>query len=284
MTPKLIFALAFLLALPLPATAQTIQSIDEAPNDTFGDRVLVAPGTTRIFGQLAPPDVSETDYSTSATIDPGEVNTYTVTDLPANEPFFVWLQSDDAMDTIMGQFDGAGNLVTFDDDSSPFGNLAPAIRGVVPSDGTLRLKVSGIGDNDFDGFSDYYEAEASSAQQDPHYQMGDYTLSVLTGDANVTGDLDFFTLSGLTPGDVFSLLVNLTESGASVGWLADDGSLISRSSYAEADNREQVSGIVPASGTVHFVVSGFDDFSFDGSHGTAGDYLLTVESRRVESP
>ncbi|MGB3612498.1 MAG: hypothetical protein WBA10_01800 [Elainellaceae cyanobacterium] len=284
MTLKLFLSLAILLSLPLPAAAQTIQNIDDAPNGQFSDRVSVAPGTTRIFGQLEPPDVSETDYTTSATMNRGDVNAFTVTDLPANESFFVWVQTDEPMDAIMGQFDSAGNLLTLDDDSSPFGNLAPAIRGVVPSDGTLHLKVSGLGDNDFDGFSDYYEVEVGNGAREPHYQVGDYTLSVMTDDSAITGDLDFFTLTGLTPGNIFSVVVNLTESGASVGWLADDGSLISRSTYAEAGNHEQVSGIVPASGEVHFVVSGFDDFSFDGSHGTSGDYLLTVESRIVEVP
>ncbi|MGF1513790.1 MAG: hypothetical protein ACFB5Z_08855 [Elainellaceae cyanobacterium] len=286
---KSALALVLLLALPLPAAAQTIQSIDDAPNDTFGDRVTVAPGASRIFGQLEPPEIPETDYSSEETLNQSEVNTFTITGLPAEEPFFAWVDSDESMDTIMAQFDGAENLLAFDDDSSPFGLYAPAIRGVVPSSGTLILKVSGIGDDDFDGFLDYYEpgfAEPgfTQAQRDPHYEMGDYTLSVLTGEENITGDLDFFSLSGLTPGDVFSVAVSLTEYGASIGWLADDGSLISRSVYAESSNREQVSGLVPASGEVHLVVTGYDDFSFEGDHGNSGDYVLVVETRAIESP
>ncbi len=284
MTLKLLITLAALLTLPLPAVAQNIQSVDDAPNDTFSDRVSIAPDVTRIFGQLEPPEIPDTDYRTREAMSRGEANTVTITGLPASEPFFAWVESDDSMDLVMAQFDGAGNMILFDDDSSPFGSLAPAIRGIVPSNGTVELKVSGLGDDDFDGFQDYYNPEGVVSSRDPHGQAGDYTLSVLTGEESITGDLDFFTLSGLTPGDVFSVAVSLAEAGASVGWLAGDGSLIGRSIYSEVDSREQVSGLVPASGEIHLVVSGYEDFRFEGRHGTSGEYVIAVETRAVESP
>ena len=278
--------LGWLFALPRPAVAQIIQSVDTAPNDHFSDRVTIAPSVTRIFGQLTPPDISESIYTTRETLNQGEVDTFIVSDLPPSEPFLVLLDTENIQaNTILGLFDSDENLISFDDDSSPFGNLAPAIEGIVPDSGTIYVKVSGVGDTDFDGEEEYYhygddgcsEVTISSA----HYQESNYTLAVLVGEAEIVSDVDYFSLSGLTPGDVFTVSESLSESGVMMIWLAGDGSVINTSSYSESNGRLQLSGIVPVDGQVHLMVSGYDDYSFDGSHSTSGDYLLTVETRTI---
>ena len=278
--------LGCLLALPLPATAQTIQSIDTAPNDQFSDSVTVTPGVTRIFGQLTPPDISESIYTTRETLNRGEVDTFTISDLPPSEPFLVLLDTGDIQaDTILGLFDSDDNLISFDDDSSPFGNLAPALGGIVPDSGTVYVKVSGVGDADFDGVEEYYDYGYEGCSEvtisSSHYQEGDYTLAVLVGDAEIVSDVDYFSLSGLTPGDVFTVSESLSESGVMIVWLASDGSVISSSAYSELDGRLQLSGIVPVDGQVHLMVSGYDDYSLNGRHSMSGDYLLTVETRTI---
>lgn len=277
--------LGWLVVLPMAAGAQTIQSIDTAPNDQFSDRVMVDPGITHIFGQLDSPDMPEPIYTTNETLNRGEVDTFTISDLPPSEPFFVWLDhGTSSMDTILGVFDSTDNMVAFDDDGSPTGNLASAIRGVVPSTGTLRLKVSGIGDDDFDGAHEYYHDEHSeSPMSEPHYQQGDYTLSAVIGDVEIVSDVDFFTLSGLTPGDAFTISEALSASGVSMQWLANDGTVISHSSFSETDNREQISGLVPNSGQVHVVVRGYNAYGYEGGYISTGEYLLRVESRTVDA-
>ncbi|MEM9450854.1 MAG: hypothetical protein AAGA75_20310 [Cyanobacteria bacterium P01_E01_bin.6] len=283
--------------MPHPAQGQTIQNIDDSPNDEFNDRAIVEPGVSRIFGQLTPADLPEPVYTTNATFNPGDVNTFTIPNLPASEPFLAWVDHDGAeIDTIMGQFDDAGEMINFDDDGSPAGALAPAIRGVVPSSGMIELQVTEFGDNDFDGtldFVDEYCCEDCTPPDDSaeyyrevcseenvsgsSYGTGDYTLSVLIGDVEVNGDVDFFTLSGMPPGHAFVVSESLSEVGIRMQWLARDGSVISNSSYSETNNREQIGGLVPANGEVHVVVRGYAGYGYWGNE----DYLLQVETRDV---
>ncbi|NER85400.1 MAG: hypothetical protein F6K42_39110 [Leptolyngbya sp. SIO1D8] len=187
----------------------------------------------------------------------------------------------------MGRFDDNGNLLDFDDDSSPFDGLAPAIRGRIPDNGTLHLKISGIGDDNFDGLQEYYEYYCEDCPETPelfpHYEEGNYRLAVLVGDAELPGDIDFFTLSGLTPGDVFTVSESFSSYfGIRIGWLANNGSVIALSNYSDLEGREQIAGIVPPDGQVNLVVSGYDDVDLRGRHAASGDYLLTVETRAAE--
>ena len=100
------------LGWSLSASAQTIQNIDTAPNDTFGDRVIVDPGVTRIFGVLESPTIPDVDYTTDVTIERGEVNNFVISDLPASEPFFVWMDTGAySMSTSLGLFEPSGDLI-----------------------------------------------------------------------------------------------------------------------------------------------------------------------------
>ncbi|MEL6763784.1 MAG: hypothetical protein AAFO87_08985, partial [Cyanobacteria bacterium J06607_6] len=144
-------SLAFVSAwvMPLSANAQTLQNIDTAPNDQFSDRVTIEPGVTRLFGQLDAPDTTEFVYTTTGNLEPGEVDTITVSDLPPSEPIQVFLEiSSDRTNAVMGLFDNEDNLVTLGYGSYPYGAPYPAISSAVPINGTLNLKVSGGGDDD----------------------------------------------------------------------------------------------------------------------------------------
>ena len=291
----MLFNLALLggcwFALPLSINAQTIESIDTQPNDTFADRVIISSGVNRIYGQLTPLDLSTANYVTENYLESGEVDEFRLTDLTPGQPFFAWITMKNSnMDPIMGLFDSEETLIQWDDDSSPTASLAPALLGSVAEDGTLLLKVSGIGDDDFDGTETYYygdewnseDVDESSAVTEPHYQSGAYTLSVITNAVNLQGDVDFFTLSGLTPGHEFTIAESMSEGGIQLGWIAEDGTVERVSNYSEMTYREQIEGIVPATGQLHIAVSGANDSSFDGRHANSGEYVLRVEAKPLD--
>ena len=278
-------------AFPLPANAQIIESIDTKPNDTFTERVTISSDANRIYGALSPVDIPPGDYVTENYLESGEVDEFSWTALPPGNSFFAWITMENSnMDPIMGLFDSEGELIFFDDDSSPTSPLAPAIRGTIADDGTLNLKVSGIGDDDFDGSEEYYYGnewdsdvtDESSVISEPHYQSGAYTLSVITDAIALQGDVDVFTLSGLTPGNGFTIAETMSESGVRLGWLADDGSIVRSSNYSELTYREQLEGIVPATGQLHIAVSGYNDELFDGQHTSSGEYVLRVDIQSLE--
>ena len=273
-------ALSAPFVFPLSASAQTLQNIDTAPNNSFNNSVIVEPGVTRIFGNLEPPTISNVDYTTSATIERGEVNSFTIPNLPPSQPFFVWMDTENtSMSASLGLFDTSDNLVRTAYDVSPTGNYAPAMHGTVPSSGTLRLKVTGSSDYNFDGAEEYYDDLGNELPGDPHYAEGDYTLSLITGDTDIRGDVDFFTLSNLRPGDIFTVSAFLAEYGVRLAWFADNGAMVSASSYSDLSYTEAISGIVPASGNVHIAVSGYDDIYFEGSHTNPGEYLLKIATQ-----
>ena len=287
-------ALVGVLAVPVSADAQDFQNIDTAPNDRFSDRVTIEPGVSRLFGQLEQPDLSDFAYQTTEVLSPGEVDTFTISDLPPSQQLVVFLDtSDTQLGAVLGLFDNGDNLVDLGYNSYSYGSPYPSLTSAVPANGTIHLKVSGSGDDNFDGTNEYYnyydycgglEACEPFAVA-PHDQAGEYTVSVFVGDQPLRGDVDFFTLSGLTPGHVFSVAEStLSEFGLRIGWLANDGTLIGKSSYSEIIGREQLGGIVPASGEVHLVVSGYEDIAFEGRHYISQDYLLQVETRATNAP
>ncbi|MEM9218435.1 MAG: hypothetical protein AAGD25_29350 [Cyanobacteria bacterium P01_F01_bin.150] len=282
---KLFLLAGCALSVPFAVNAQTIETIDTQPNDTFGDRVTVSPGVNRIYGELSPVALPPADYMTENFLEVGTVDEVQLTNLPPDSLFFAWItMENNNMDPILGLFDSEGNLIRWDDDSSPATPFAPAIRGTIAKNGTLSLKISGTGDEDFDGDEIYYyndawngdEVDESSPITGPHYQVGEYTLSVATDIVDLEGDLDFFTLSGLTPGHGFTIAESMSEYGVRFGWLDDDGTVTSVSHYSEITYREQLEGTVPATGQLNIVVSGYDDESFDGQHTNSGEYVLQV--------
>jgi len=85
------------------------------------------------------------------------------------------------------------------------------------------------------------------------------------------GDVDFFKFMGLTPGASFSAETvdsNFYEGSAILGWFSSYGTLL------QVDN--ELFGAVDPTGEIILGVSGLDDPSFSGYHGTGGDYTLMV--------
>lgn len=275
-------ALGCSLSLPLSASAQTLQNIDTAPNDSFNESVTIDPGVTRIFGNLEAPTIPDVDYTIEETIERGEVNSFTVSNLPPSTPFFAWMDIEtSSMGASLGLFDASDTLMRTAYDVSPTGNYAPAMRGTVPTSGTLRFKVTGASDYNFDGSEEYYDDLGNEVPGEPHYAEGDYTFSVVTGDTDIQGDVDFFTLTNMTPGDIFSVSAFLSEYGVRLAWFADNGTMVGTSNYSDFTYTEAISGIVPSSGTVHIAVSGYDDYEFTGNHSNPGEYLLKVSTQAV---
>ena len=275
-------ALGYTLSFPLSTSAQTLQNIDTAPNDSFEESITINPGVTRIFGNIEVPPVPDADYVAAETIERGEVNRFTVSNLPPSTPFFAWMDIENSsMSASLGLFDASDNLIRTAYEVSPSGNYAPAMRGTVPASGTLRFKVTGSSDYNFDGAEEYYDNFGNEVPGEPHYAEGEYTFSVVTGETDIQGDIDFFTLTNLTPGDIFSVSAFLSEYGVRLAWFADNGSMVSTSSYSDLTYTEAISGIVPASGNINIAVSGYDDYDFTGNHSNPGEYLLKVSTQSV---
>lgn len=269
------------LSCPLSASAQTIQNLDTVPNDSFNESVSIDAGVDRIFGNLEAPTLPS-DYSVEASIERGDVNSFNVSDLPPSTPFFAWMDIESSsMGVSLGLFDASGNLIRTAYDASPTGNYAPAMRGTVPASGTLRFKVTGSSDYNFDGSEEFYDELGNEVPGEPHYAEGEYTFSVLTGDTDVQGDVDFFTLTNMNPGDIFFISAPLSEYGVRLAWFADNGAMVGTSNYSDLTYTETISGIVPASGNVHIAVSGYDDYEFTGNHSNPGEYLLKVLTESV---
>lgn len=276
------------MVMPLSVTAQTIESIDIKPNDTFADRVIIHSETTRIYGALTPINIPQADYVLEGYLEAGAVDEFTWTDLTPGHSFFAWVTLEQPnvanVDPIMGLFGPDGEVLQVDDDSSPTAVLAPAILGAIADNGSLSLKVSGLGDEDFDGFEEYYygtdweneDPDESFVETQPHYQFGAYTLSVISNTA-LKGDVDFFTVRGLPPNHSVTITSSMSEGNIRLGWIAADGTVVRSSTYSNTSYQEEVTGIIPLSGDIHIAVSGYDDNTFSGQHFAAGEYVLRVE-------
>ncbi|MCG8507475.1 MAG: hypothetical protein MI755_22925 [Sphingomonadales bacterium] len=104
-------------------------------------------------------------------------------------------------DTVLGTFGAGGPLIgptlIVDDDGSFFGNgRASGAFGIVNSDGTINIAVSGFADFDFDGINDF-------AAPVPHPESGDFEVFLAAGDgddffAGLLDDIEAITAFGDT--------------------------------------------------------------------------------------
>jgi len=167
----------------------------------------------------------------------------------------------------MAALDEQGDVLAFGDDGSPFGGYASGLIAQVNSDGTIRLLVSGYGDDDFAG---------------DHDEEGAYDLYIWLGvsdwaEVGATGpDVDFFRwvdlpagmpfVAEITQGDLDTMLFLLDDSGAIITYDDDGGEgLLSR-----------LEGTIPASGHLNFAVTGYGDYDLIGEHGEYGPYTLVL--------
>ncbi|KPK79959.1 MAG: hypothetical protein AMJ81_12595 [Phycisphaerae bacterium SM23_33] len=263
--------------------------------------LLTCTGTA--LGQFEPND----DFGSRAVLDP---SVRTVSDsLTAGAP-------GGGPDTTLGAFTAAGSLIEYNDDGSPYGDgYASALYDVsVNADGSIRLKVSGAQDYDFDGSDDYWGT--------PHEQAGPYDLYVTvfdSGDVQIgshalngtltAGGVLSHTLSGYGYGasDYFQALIDNTPGGAEdrmdwmtftglsagahfeartvavagqfdtvLGWFDNDGVVIEYDDDGAGGLFSRIGGTVPGDGKLNLTVTGYADFLFQGDHSQSGNYTLEL--------
>jgi hypothetical protein len=171
--------LPFVLLVIVWAAAPAALAVPEVePNDSFAGRQVLTPGDTALEGALE--DVFATfDETRAGVLTEGVVDSWTFMGAPPSAPFTAWIDNLTTAaferDTVLGAFDTQNTLVGSNDDASPLGNgVASALVGSVNADGSIRLKVTGWPDYDFDGLDDL-------DPQFPHPQTGAYTLFVRIG-------------------------------------------------------------------------------------------------------
>jgi|GEM_PF-5613640 len=182
------FAIALaLLSLPKMSIGQVTPFLDEDDNDIFAFATVLAPEIRTLSG----------DYGFSF----GE--------------FFP--------DTVLGVFDEFGNLLDTDDDGSAFGDgTASGLVAFGNADGTLRLKVSGIADFDFDGLDDGTGL--------PHQEVGEIDIQAvgtIPGDPNDPNDPDV---------EFFDFDSGFLEAGEVLEFLFEDDELAELLVFVDIDN------------------------------------------------
>ena len=252
----------------------SIARADFEPNDSFATRAILDPGVMSVSDSLRPSVAGE------------------------------------GPDTTLGAFDASNSVIEVDDDSSPLGDgTASGLFDVsVNSDGSVRLKVSGYADFDFDGNDDVFGT--------PHPEAGEYDLHVHVYDAshqqvdymilsdvlvagaadsfNLTGyasngyydayvdntpssvedPMDFMTFTALPAGYLFVAEITSADFDTLLGWFDDGGGLIERD--GEGQFLAEIMGGVPDSGMLNLAVTGYPDVWFEGFHAGEGNYALEL--------
>lgn len=242
-------------------------------NNSFLTRNVFAPGTFVVNGELTPAiDLTQLtpDFTFTDTLDDGaKVSSYSRSGLSLGTPFFAALDnSTNEIDTLLGLFDENDSLIAANDDDSPFGTgLASALGGQVNPDGSINIKVTGVGDENFTGL---------------HDEVGRFDLNIYLGFDRIA-DVDFFSFTGLTPGVQMTAKITSADFDTTLGLFDDNGILIDW----DDDNDDSVVGdlevlslllaTVPETGTLNFAVSGYPDLDFvAGSIFEFGQYQLTI--------
>jgi len=256
----------FLFSLSLLLHA-AVRPLAAEPNETFETATILAPGVQSVVDAFPAP----------------------------GEP--------DAMLAILGQFGD----VEFVEDGSPLGNdFAPGAAFVPTNSGSIDFVVTGTGDFDLNGghgetgfyevFVDVYDFadeliaefreirrlepgsdDGNYSLNDPEWIGGTYDVYV---DNVISGDVDFYTFTGLTPGEPFTAETidpAAAEIDTLLGWFGEGGVLLAvNDDFFEENLLSSISGFVPENGQLTFAVSGYGDDSFVGAHPEAGPYELRL--------
>lgn len=215
-----------------------------------------------------------------------------------------------APDTVLGITNFFGDVVDFDDDSSPLGNgRASGIAGASTPNGNISFVISGFGDDDFvgnhnqsgpidvyiqtyDSFGDEANLYTSSATLeagdvenfsifDEEAIFGTYDVYIDNlGYFNVNADIDYFTFTGLTPGASFTAETFDPQSlglDTQLGWFGDSGLFpIGEDDDGGVGGLSLLTGTVPANGKVTLAVTGTNDDAYEGDHLERGAYELKL--------
>ena len=219
-----------------------------------------------VDGELSGVDLSSQtpDFTATETLVEGGVEDFSFTGglTPGEEFVAIIDNSASGVDTTMGAFDEFGAAVSVNDDGSPVGDgLGSAVTGSVDANGEINLSVSGFEDFDFDGIDDGTGFD--------HTESGEFSLEVYLGIGGF-GDVDFYTFTGLTAGEAFSAEIVSGDPDTILGLFDASGNLIESDDDGGNDLLSRIVGVVGASGSLTFAVTGFDDFDFDGLHPGTG--------------
>ena len=267
--PRIVRILLCTLGLGLAASV-VFAAPEIEDNNTFGSRQTLPFGTIEVEGELPPFNSTDFDHHFSGNLAAGVVDSFAIPGLTADTPFIAWTNNDVGgpnPDTMLGTFSDFAfpALIDSDDDSSLLGDgVASALGGVVNPDGVIRLGVTGFSDDTFTG---------------AHAEAGPYELFVRLGTASFA-DIDFFTFRNLEPGSPFIAEITVGNFSPVLGWVADSGGVIATDSGGE-DSLAFLFGNVPASGELHFAVTGMGDVDFTGAHLDFGDYTLSLSATTV---
>ena len=220
-------------------------------------------------------------------------------------------------DTVLGIRDQFGTIYATDDDSSPLGDgTASGLEFVPTNSGSIDFAISGHPDFDFDGshsesgnyrvYVDVYDffgdlvdelSEDRTLQPGAVHNFSFSDFEWINGDYDVyidnliaANDVDFFTFTGLTPGAAFTATtVDPTDENLDtyLGWFDSGGALLDANDDIDPDNDillSSLGGVVPASGTLTFAVTGFGDEEFLGQHDIFGDYELLLDIGGTDLP
>ncbi len=107
-----------------------------------------------------------------------------------------------------------------------------------------------------------------------------------TVDAQLSyNDVDFFTISGLDSGSLFTIKGNSDTLDLVLGLLDNSGDILEISDdSAENSVIPILTGRVPANGKLNLAVSGFMDKDLTGDHFQSGSYTLSLKSFTLPEP
>lgn len=242
MDTKYLIGLVGILAL----MQSPITSADIEPNNTFANREIVKGlGTKGSLSLGFNWDLDNPIRTEFGTLRPGNVDRFIFDQLDDTaEGYYAWTDNivgSGASDLMLGKFDSSGNMITFDDDSSPAGNgFASALHVYPDADGLLDLRISGFTDFGFLG---------------RHKHEGDYAL-YLTNPVLGTDHIDFYTFTGLIPGQGFRAEIITAEFDTTLYWFDDSGSIIGKDYDSGYGLRSRLFGQTPSNGQVHLAVAG----------------------------
>lgn len=223
----------------------------------------------------------------------------------------------DAPDTMVASRNTAGFIIAENNDGGPWeGALGSGLMGIpINNDSSFWFIVTGYPDfdyngshdqygdyhvyvdihNDFGEFEETYEYDGTLEPGIVHQFSLDgfntnYTYDVFidnTVGSAVSGDVDFFTFSGLTVGASFSVEVTQTTFDgfdSFLGWFDDTGVPVATDDDNGFETLSWLEGVIPASGQLTFAVTGFGDDDFVGHHNQHGTYGLELMIDDAGSP
>lgn len=249
-------------------SASAVSVSETEGNDTFANRNVFGPTTTEITGTFGSVGTA-IQFNTALT--PSTVSEFRINGQTPGTPFFAFTAVDAGAsepDTLLRTLDESLAQIAEDDDGGPFGGLSSGLSGSVNPDGTINLDVTDFTDDLFGG------AHTESYPFDLYVQLN---TSTFVGD---NMDVEFFTVSGLTPGDPFEVEVLNAQFDTVLGVFNQAGTKVKDSDDFNG-LLSRISGTVNADGTANFALGAYDDFDFDGLPGEdegedigGGDYTI----------